>query len=159
VGRGDLEEAGVGEAGGAGGDEDGVAIGNDRRDVDIGAAEVVVLQRLGQVLCLKERVGTLRGRGAADQERVLAVRDFVRLHGEDGVAGDVLGPDVLVDCAGFEVFGEQRLGRWLGLQGGGRGCGGRRGEDDQGEEESFDQGLRHGGKDTPGWLAGASILR
>jgi hypothetical protein len=42
VGGGDLEEAGVGETGGAGGEEDGVAIGRDGGDVDVGSAEVVV---------------------------------------------------------------------------------------------------------------------
>src|ERR1017187_8468690 len=80
-------------------------------------------ERFGQVARYEESVSALRRRGAADQERVLAVRGLVGLHGEDGVAGDVLVPEVGVDGAGFEVFGEERLGLGLGVLGGrGAGC-------------------------------------
>ena len=98
-------------------------------------------ERFGQVARYEESVSALRRRGAADQERVLAVRGLVGLHGEDGVAGDVLDPEIGVDGAGFEVFGEERLGLRFGLLGGRGGEGGRK---DQGEENGLEDAAGHG---------------
>jgi hypothetical protein len=94
-------------------------------------------------------VGALHGCGAADQERVLAVGGLVGLDGEDGVAGDVLGPEGRVDGAGFEVFGEEGFG--LGF--GGSGCEG--GGEDQREKKRLQKCAGHGGRIRLGVVGGS----
>jgi len=88
-----------GKASSSGGQKDGVTVGNAGHDVHIGAAKEVVAQCLGQIFRHEQSVGPLRGRGAADQQGVLAMRHFVLLDGEDAVASDILGPEIPVDGA------------------------------------------------------------
>ena len=117
-----------------------MAIRNDRRDVDVGSAEVVVVRAPPADCARRARRECAARERAADEQRVLAVRDLIRLDREHGVAGDVLGPEILVDGARLEVFREERLG----LRSGGCGRGG--GREDQREEESLSERLRHGGR-------------
>ena len=103
-----------GEAGCARGEKDDVAVGHSR-DVHVSAAEEMVAQSFRQIGGHQEGVRAHGGLRRAEEQRVLAVGDLVRLDGERGAGGDVLGPEGWVERAGLEVLGEEGLGLGRGL--------------------------------------------